>query len=181
MTHTLPDKLKMHNMELNKLTMESITQALIQLIKTTDYEKISVTDICLKAGVSRNAFYNNFKTKENVLKTVILDFNKDVILRKVGNPFNRSVDEAWYIKFFTEIKEHSDLIEVIIKSNLKDFYLDYVSHILTANPNLDKKTRYYRLMWNGAIQNAALEWIRRGMVESVEEIAKISYELLQHN
>lgn len=179
MAHIISEKLKSRNAELNKLTVESIMQALVQLIRTREYEKISITDICLRAGVSRNAFYHNFKNKDGVLRAVILDFNKDVILRKLGNPFRKKTDISWYVNFFTTLSEYADLFDVLIKSDLSNFYLGYVNQLLTSNPDLDASTRYRRLLWNGAVQNAAFEWLRRGRKETPEEMASICFAYLK--
>lgn len=52
------------NTEINLLTKESICQAAAhQLISNKD---ISVTAICQRAGVSRNAFYRNFNSIDDI-------------------------------------------------------------------------------------------------------------------
>ena len=40
-----------------------------------DYKEISITEICKEAKVSRTAFYKNYKTKEDVIKDIIIDLN----------------------------------------------------------------------------------------------------------
>lgn len=63
------------NKESRKFTRECITTAIVKLMKVKDYAKITVTDICEKAGVSRAGFYRNYKDKEDVMKEVLANAN----------------------------------------------------------------------------------------------------------
>ena len=45
-----------------------ITEALLDLLKKNDLNKISISALCDKAGVGRASFYRNFNSKEDVLK-----------------------------------------------------------------------------------------------------------------
>lgn len=166
--------LQKRNSELKKITVESTMQALLLLMKTKKYEDISISDICRKAGVSRNAFYKNFKTKDNVFMKIVLNFNKKYILRGLGNPFGKRVSLSWYIKFFNMVKQQSEFYLLLIESNFKDKYLDCVNKILVSDTT-DKRMRYERFMWNGAMQNVAVEWILSGLRESPEEMAEICF------
>ncbi|MBE7075010.1 MAG: TetR/AcrR family transcriptional regulator [Clostridiales bacterium] len=173
--------LKQRNKELNDITLESITKALIILMKYKSYNSITITDICIKAGVSRNAFYKNFGTKENVFRLIVKDFNKNIILRKLGNPFNKKAGLDWYVKFFYIVKEHAELFKLLMASDFTSVYLDYVNSILTPANIEDVETKYSRLIWNGAIQNVAVEWLRNGMKESPNQLAKYCYKRLDFN
>ena len=166
------------NAELNQITTESITEALLILMIDYKYEEISVSAICEKAGVSRNAFYKNFGTKDNVFKSVVTTFNKQ-LLKKVGNPFNKRVHVGWYVNFFELVKENYKLYELVINSGFQNTYLEYVNKLLTNSSNLDAKTKYNRLLWNGAIQNTVIDWIKHGMKETPTEMAKICYPKLK--
>jgi len=45
-----------------------IGDAFLNLLKTTPFEEISVSEICLEAGISRQTFYSLFQNKENVIR-----------------------------------------------------------------------------------------------------------------
>ena len=49
-------------------TRHYIVQALFKLMSEYEFEKISVSDIALKAGVGRATFYRYFKRKEDVIE-----------------------------------------------------------------------------------------------------------------
>ncbi|MBO5884559.1 MAG: TetR/AcrR family transcriptional regulator [Clostridia bacterium] len=166
--------LQERNAELKKITQESITRAMLLLMENNNYDDISVTMLCTKAGISRNAFYKNFETKENVFKKIVIDYNKN-LLRKLGSPFRDKVSIEWYIEYFKEIQSTSDFLKLLIKTNLQNMYLELVNHLLTYSSKISPETKYTRLMWNGAIQNITITWIKNGMVLTPEEIANIFY------
>ncbi|MDG3132035.1 TetR/AcrR family transcriptional regulator [Streptococcus suis] len=56
------------NKEVNQLTKESIETALLFLLEKKDLKQISISELVRKAGVSRNAFYRNYKSKEDILE-----------------------------------------------------------------------------------------------------------------
>lgn len=56
------------NKESNQLTRESIETALLFLLEKKELAQISISELVQKAGVSRNAFYRNYKSKEEILE-----------------------------------------------------------------------------------------------------------------
>jgi len=61
------DVLRMNNKESNQLTRECLQLALMHLMGEHPYEKITVSEIVRRAGVSRTAFYRNYADKEDIL------------------------------------------------------------------------------------------------------------------
>ena len=51
----------------NIIVKESITQALLILMESKDFQKITITEIVNKAGVARMSFYRNYDSKEDVI------------------------------------------------------------------------------------------------------------------
>ncbi|MGT2800801.1 TetR family transcriptional regulator [Streptococcus sp. zg-86] len=60
--------LSQSNTEINQLTRESIETALLFLLEKKELKHISISELVKKAGVSRNAFYRNYKSKEEILE-----------------------------------------------------------------------------------------------------------------
>ncbi|MFH0401292.1 TetR/AcrR family transcriptional regulator [Streptococcus sp. A23] len=56
------------NKEANQLTKESLETAMLFLLEKKELKHISVSELVRKAGVSRNAFYRNYKSKEEILE-----------------------------------------------------------------------------------------------------------------
>lgn len=55
------------NRENNSLTREALETALIYLLQTKQLASITISELVKTAGVSRNAFYRNYKSKEEIL------------------------------------------------------------------------------------------------------------------
>ena len=45
-----------------------LVEALLALMKTRPYSKITVKDICKQADLSRQTFYNFFDTKDDIIR-----------------------------------------------------------------------------------------------------------------
>lgn len=56
-----------HAEEVKSDTKEFITAAVMQMLESVDLKKLTVSDVCKRAGVSRMAFYRNFEETEQVL------------------------------------------------------------------------------------------------------------------
>ena len=53
--------------EAHEIVVESITDALLILMKEKPLSEINVSELCNKAGVSRVSFYRNFTSLEDIL------------------------------------------------------------------------------------------------------------------
>ncbi|MCR5143921.1 MAG: TetR/AcrR family transcriptional regulator [Lachnospiraceae bacterium] len=177
------DLLKCSNEESHRLTVESIEEAFIQLLEKESFENITVSGIAKRAGVSRTAFYKNFKTKEELLKNYT-----EVIMDKMMRGVDEFDDdkgaleqydklEFWEI-FLDRLARKKDLFMLLIRengsrnSNLFDDNMvkKYFQYIY----NIDNE--YLPIYYSGAISNVLAHWIEKGMVESVEEMARFLNE-----
>ena len=91
------------NDEINALTKESLAFAYYELLQTE--QNISVTMICEKAGVSRNAYYRNFtSTDEIIIYCLISKWAKYCEVNPVP-PEDGEVLKQRLIQFFYAEKE----------------------------------------------------------------------------
>ena len=52
----------------SEMMMNYIAEGLLKLMSDKPYAKISVSDICEKAGVNRSTYYRHFYTKEDIIR-----------------------------------------------------------------------------------------------------------------
>lgn len=83
------------------LAIDCIYDALISLMKVKPYNKISVTDITERAGVSRMAYYRNYEEKD------------DILLNRFKNELVRLEEVLLSHKNITKTKVFGMLIDVI--------------------------------------------------------------------
>lgn len=169
--------LKEHNANLNKLITESLIEALIILMKEKDYQKISITDICKTAGVSRMAFYNNYQTKDNLLKESIVQSTKSII-EDIGSPFRLTTNIDWYKSLFSKIRSFSSTLKLIFDAGFEFTYLSTINELILHDKNIDSVKKYSRLIWAGGIVNTLIQWIKNDMKESINDISLFCYNSL---
>ncbi|MDO4170050.1 MAG: TetR/AcrR family transcriptional regulator [Lachnospiraceae bacterium] len=165
--------LRMSNAESKRLTKECIQTALIYLMGQQPFEKITITSIIKRSGVSRAGFYRNYSSKEEVLQ--------DIGSRLYQQLLEASTDEKYkdnpyqlYLDCFRKIEEQADQVRLFIQANLPlDFIFDTVS-LLRQTPKDQSTTEHYRqIAIESARREIAISWFQKGMKESPEEMANI--------
>ena len=100
----------------NSLTIKNqnnLTTAFLNLLKSKDYDDISVIDLCQEAGVPRATFYNHYLDK--------YDFTRECLIR-----LQRRVSPA--------VKVHTvDEYYCIIMNNLLDYLTEYKQIFMRIN------------------------------------------------
>ena len=81
----------------------SIAEALLQLMETEDYDRITIQQIVDAAGVSRMAFYRNFESKDQILQYHVDRITDEFVLRA---GLKEKYDAADTIPYFLEIFRH---------------------------------------------------------------------------
>lgn len=161
MTEKQKETLKRNNFESNQLTREAIRDALYLLMRKKDFAEIKITEIINKSGVSRSAFYRNYKTKEDIIRELVSEF---MILFDARS--SMSLTSNWQLGFdyFLENKEKLDLI---LRSGLEHLLLK------ETNKNLDysKGEDFVQAMNNGLIYNVIIYWAKCGMRENAKAAA----------
>jgi Transcriptional regulator len=170
--------IKEHNKKMNEILRDSIRDALLLLMERMQYEKISISDLCKAAGVSRTGFYTNYSSKDRVLSEIV-DKLMDEINRTIGPQFTGHYDLQWYIDFFELVRKNARVYKIIYESGFQGKYLQLVNVIILNHPDIDDKEKFRRLMWNGAIQNAAFSWLEGGMLESALDMATWCHAYLE--
>lgn len=63
-SHFIQRGIVMSNLTLNQVVRESITEALLRLMRNKEFGKIKIKEITDLAGVGRVSFYRNFGSKK---------------------------------------------------------------------------------------------------------------------
>lgn len=176
--------LRMSNEESNKLTKECLHTALIYLMSEKPFDKITISEIVRRSGVSRTAFYRNYSTKEDVLTEMSAEFTRTISAsfsdpRYAGHPYQ------WYCDIFHRINEDAELFRLMLQANLPTDRILGTCSILNAHGILDaihpsdSVTEHYRnAALEGAFTRILLSWFRDGRKESPETMAEICTKLL---
>lgn len=166
------DSLRMSNKESNRLTRECLQTALISLMGQKSFDKITISELVRRSGVSRTAFYRNYNTKEDVLREIFEVYKKllaDTFAdgRIFHDPYH------WYLDFFHIIKENAPSFRLLLQAHLLN---TPVFKTMTPSPDSEpvpKSEDLYRfLAWESALTTIAVRWFETNMKESIEFMAE---------
>lgn len=167
--------LRRHSENVNKIVVESLKEALLQLIGKKNFESITITELCQKAGVSRMAFYGNFESKDDIFTKIVADMQSEMLAR-IGSPFRQELTLSWYIQMFEFVREKSNLLKPIFGAGFQDKYLAILNDIVLTYKDPHSNEPYLKLLWNGGIVNAVVYWLNNGLVETPDEMAQYCYK-----
>ncbi len=168
---TNEELLRLSNEESKRITKEAIITALVLLCAEKPFEKITVTEIVRKAGVSRTAFYRNYDTKEDVLKELAAGVINKLNDFFSGKNYNRD-GRALLVDLLKSIAKNASTVTLLLNSN------QIVFEILCGSSYLDKfmpcdtfEQRYGTVAIETMIKKVIIEWFKSGMKETPESIA----------
>lgn len=171
--------LRMSNEESNKLTRECLQTALIYLMNEKPFEKITITELVKRSGVSRTAFYRNYHSKEDILTEFCEWF-----LKELADSFKderyKEQPCLWYLEFFSCIQAHADIFKLLIQADMPASMSDTAASFIEKIEPAHTTEEYYKnLAFEGAFTKVLLGWFQNGMKESPEEMANLCEDVLQ--
>lgn len=184
MTHTkwkdiVISSLQEYNAEMHRITIESIQQAMIELLKTEMFEKITIQQLVKKAGVSRSAFYKNFCSKEEVLQSIVYDRFSDLANKlccEITSP-TRDAFQKIMQNMIEQCREFYSVMQAdawrggTLLQCMNEYFSDFIS---LRFPEGDEMRMRFCM---GGMYNVIQYWVDSGMKESPEEL---SVRLMQY-
>ena len=129
------------NNELKNITKESITTALFILMQQKPYHEISITDICKRAGVSRNAFYRNYSVKDEIVRLYLFEITDE--WRKRLRQNHSITYYSLFLYLFRHLEQNKSLAQLLLKSGLDylmiDVFFKSFRHFCEVSVNLSKQ------------------------------------------
>ncbi len=98
-------------------SQKNIADSFIKLLRKEEYSKISISEICKQADVSRQTFYTLFESKENIVAFVLAkhyEFHPAHECKCEGTPTLLQLSEA-YSKYILSKKE---ILQLLVKNNI---------------------------------------------------------------
>lgn len=165
-----------YNLEKQNRTKETITDAFIELYQRNEYEKITVTEICRKAGVHRSTFYLYYG-------------NTDLLLREMED---RLLEELQHynhtLRLFDFRKTNHDGFALESLMTLVHFFLENrTSFVVFMSPQGDpyfhrklKRWLWDAIVWSlhrgGFSMGAYQDYVLEGLVSNVFTLLYLSLE-----
>lgn len=171
------DILRMSNEESHRLTKECLHTALIMLMGEKPFEKITITELVKRSGVSRTAFYRSYNTKEDILNEIGREITEAVLDAFSSHEYSSSPLE-WYKGMFATIREHKKEFALLLSANMvNNIFENAMSEIRSSAKSEDSSLIYLAEAIFGAHTAITIEWFRTGLKESDEKMAEICYSV----
>ena len=164
-----------------------IEDCLFENLLHTPWQSISVADICRQVGISRKAYYNYYKDKEDCLCAYIDRLLRDSMLHVTQTiPENATALDAAVV-MLNFWKEQRNFLEALVKNNLTYFMMvRNIAYALEEDQSLlrqlstsDVPTDVDIVSSYTAIQlSLVFSWLSRGFDTPTEEMAKKLLRLL---
>jgi signal transduction histidine kinase/CheY-like chemotaxis protein/AcrR family transcriptional regulator len=164
-----------------KRSKAQICSALMKLLKTVPYRKITVSQLCACAGVSRTAFYKNFPSMDAVALHKLMQIEKAYNKHRFPDGDIRSR----FAEFYSFVKDDRDFDLLFVRNNLfslfeeqiKTSYLRYMAE--QESRTLKGFQREYLPEYLAATVVSLLrKWAETGYREPPELMADITARLL---
>ena len=165
--------LRLNNEETNKLTKECLSMALIYLMNEMDFNKITITDIVKRAGVSRTAFYRNYSVKEDILKEIGQEVTNKLTLI-LENPEHKNDLYSVFLELFSTLKDNAEIISLLINANIPfDSMFKNGSFISYRYPSKTIEDKYTKIAAEAALYKIIITWNKDGMKQSPKKMAAL--------
>ena len=160
----------MNQSTLNHAIKSYITEALLLLMKEKEFGQIRISEITARAGVNRASFYRNFNSKEDVLHQYLhAQFDAQFVQVALAGKLRNTRDI--FVNIFAFMKNSEQMLFVLYDHQLSILLLDFIKNCCGAKPEQDNDLAYKNALIMGVVFGAVDKWIRRGCVETPDEMA----------
>lgn len=161
-------------------TETAMQAAMLELMKTLDFRKITVKKICEKAGVNRSTFYAHFTDVYDMLDKMEQTLHQE-LLDRYEKGQNELFSRESFLYFLQHIKEHKYFYKITLQTR-KSFPLsqgyEYLQDIIVplchrAGITGEDKIMFYFIYFQAGFTMALKHWVDTDCQMSEEEIAQI--------
>lgn len=156
---------------------EKIIQALFELMKIKEYKNIKITDIVKQAEVSRESYYRNFSSKEDIITQFLEKIKEEMLITESNSNdiLKEDILLRSFEKSFNIIKKYDKEILLIYKElpnyMLQELFNEFIESFIGDMPN-DSIEKYKLYYISGAGLNIMVKWVKNGEKESSKDMAK---------
>ena len=153
-----------------------LTQTLLELMEEKPYADISIMDICKKADLSRQTFYNYFESKDDLFRYLLRSTYDKKLNSLTEIPSSNEAISA----FVSVVRENPRMVNAIVKNNMGNLVSDEIFNAITQFlnrfiPNFEHQPdfSYHVVLLSGALTHFMLYYARNNKDLSEKEMTKI--------
>lgn len=161
-----------------KFTRMCISEAIVALLKNTDFGRLKISDIVKKAGVARASFYKYYDSPyaalTDYLQIIIAEY-VDANKAHAKSKFLEYEHILFSLQFFDK---YVNYFLTLAKCKLHGIMLDGINRFMAENVQTGRKMTIYELYsYAGGLLNSFLKWEESGKKESAEDVAMAIYNM----
>ncbi len=163
--------MNMNNEQKNTYVKRQITFALLELLKEKPIADISIRELTQKAQIGRVSFYRNYQTKEDILKE-----ESDRLIKEWGKLYEtnpESSPETLFPSLFDFYREHKEFYTILYQAGMTFIMQETIINTIQITSEMANLEAYMRSFWAYGIYGWMIEWMKRGMPESGDELSRL--------
>ena len=164
-----------------------IALCLLDMISKKDFEDITITELCQQAGVPRNTFYRYFANKEAVLRYLLENSLREVLLKVVQTYHTSQEREMIYhianwLRFYKEQERVWALFDDKLHGILIGQVVAHYGSLLDPINKLDFRNQQTKgiIFYAYGMQGILDVWRHFGYEQSEEEVAVQLYNIIRN-
>ena len=166
---------------------ELLQETLKQMIEQTDFESISITKLCQKAGVNRKTFYLHYKTIDdllfatlNALNTKVKEKIQYIDINNLNELLFKYIEYIENENIFYEKIISNDTYSYILNRNLKNFF-NSIHDLYKPLRNIEKNKQSLIIIFiNNTFFGLYKEWVLTGKKISIKVILELMSNLIDN-
>lgn len=163
--------MNINNHQKKTYVKKQITLALLELLKEKAIDEISISELTKKAQVGRVSFYRNYQTKEDILKE-----ESDRLIKEWGKLYESNPDsspQTLFPSLFDFYKQHKDFYTILYHAGMSTIIQETIIRTIQITPEMENIEAYIKSFWAYGIYGWLIEWMKRGMPESGDELYQL--------
>lgn len=161
------------NNKRRRASREKIEKVFIELLQTTDLDKISVSDLCKKAELNRTTFYANYVDLYELADSVRNMLENQTVAFNSGDP-SAHYNSYDYLQLFRHIYENQLFYQTYFKLGYDNQYKIIGYDIALAKTEFnDKFIDYHCEFFRSGLTTIIKMWLHGGCKETPEEMFEI--------
>lgn len=170
----------------NNETQKKIYRALVYLLEHKSFDAIYVKDICAVACINRSTFYEHYQDINDLMMQT-----EKALSTQMGDIFKTPMyySNESFVKMFKFIKENKEFYTAYLNNNCVSFmgqedFKEFLKKFTASTLKYDFKENemiYHMAFFSSGLSAICKVWLKTGLKESPEEMAKIIYNEYDKN
>ncbi|MBU9711208.1 TetR/AcrR family transcriptional regulator [Evansella tamaricis] len=171
-------------------TKNSLETAMMELLRDKPLEKITVTDLCKRSGITRKTFYLHYENVPKYFEEFVcqlLDEMEESLQKATEHHLQSEKLEPQMIHIFEHVYRNKEFYQFIFNSQSTFTYYELFFerirsiflHSIESTAEHDELTRYEIAYHSNAILGIIYEWYQEGFQKSVDEMNHLLIKILR--